>query len=268
MSRAAGRCQKKRFAFTLIELLVVIAIIALLLAIVMPALRAVKRRAQATVCKANLHQWGLSYRLYANDWDANLPWYADVSLGRHTFMESLREYYADINKMRLCPTAAKTSTANPTTLQPLSFFGSTFNAWQVDPSTGWLATDDWGVASYTENSWIRRYGNNTQSDKVWGSFTAMKNLSQVPLMLDGRWHDSHVSDAVPTAATPETAFYNLSNWASMRTFMMRRHADGVNAAMADMSTIPVKTEDLWAFKWHRQFQKKSDLNFNWLTEDL
>ncbi len=58
---------KKTRAFTLIELLVVIAIIALLLAILMPALRRVKDQARGVVCKSNLSQWGKIFYLYAHD---------------------------------------------------------------------------------------------------------------------------------------------------------------------------------------------------------
>ena len=52
-------------AFTLIELLVVIAIIALLLSIVMPALRKVKESAKTLVCRTNVRSLTLGFRLYA-----------------------------------------------------------------------------------------------------------------------------------------------------------------------------------------------------------
>ena len=59
----------KRRGFTLIELLVVIAIIALLLAIMMPALQRVKGQAQKVTCQARLKQWGLMFKLYNDDHD-------------------------------------------------------------------------------------------------------------------------------------------------------------------------------------------------------
>lgn len=51
-------------AFTLIELLVVISIIALLIAILMPALNRAREQAKFTVCKTNLHQYGTAMVMY------------------------------------------------------------------------------------------------------------------------------------------------------------------------------------------------------------
>lgn len=63
----------KKKGFTLIELLVVIAIIAMLLAILMPALSKVKKIAQRVICGTNLKGLGNSLVVYANDYADSYP---------------------------------------------------------------------------------------------------------------------------------------------------------------------------------------------------
>ena len=58
----------RKKGFTLIELLVVIAIIAMLLAILMPALSKVKKIAQRVICATNLKGLGTAQTVYANDY--------------------------------------------------------------------------------------------------------------------------------------------------------------------------------------------------------
>ncbi|MFN3683887.1 MAG: type II secretion system protein [Fimbriimonadaceae bacterium] len=60
-------------AFTLIELLVVVAILAILAAILLPVFASAKERAKSATCQSNLRQLGLSFALYASDWDGVHP---------------------------------------------------------------------------------------------------------------------------------------------------------------------------------------------------
>ncbi|MDP6679435.1 MAG: prepilin-type N-terminal cleavage/methylation domain-containing protein [Verrucomicrobiota bacterium] len=77
---------KKNNGFTLIELLVVIAIIAILAALLLPALAKAKTKAHGIYCVNNNKQLMMAWSFYADDSDDWITWaYGDIGSGRPTF---------------------------------------------------------------------------------------------------------------------------------------------------------------------------------------
>jgi len=64
---------RKAGGFTLIELLVVISIIAVLLAILMPAMRRIREQGRDVACKSNLKNIGLALAMYLDDFERKIP---------------------------------------------------------------------------------------------------------------------------------------------------------------------------------------------------
>jgi prepilin-type N-terminal cleavage/methylation domain-containing protein len=256
--------------FTLIELLVVIAIIALLMAILMPALNRVKNQARTIMCQARLREWGLLFKLYTDDNNGyfNEGWgYRDHHPGQDAelglWMNALRPYYKDNWEMLLCPTATR--------IMENSADWGTFKATYRAIPTRYGGTYQY-IFSYSINSWTNYMTKDRDGGrpKEWfwksvynntavipGTRTlAGKRVStnNIPVFGDATWHDGWPLDADPPAEYPDAfGIGDRGTTGEINHFCINRHNGFVNLLFMDWTTRRVGLKELWTLKWHRAF---------------
>ncbi len=263
---------KKQKAFTLIELLVVIAIIALLLSILLPALKQVKKQSQNVVCKSNLRQWGLTWKLYTEDNTGKFPNLNDRNANvnsnarRSYWSECLAPYLDKDNRGKgiyFCPAAKRDPQVEGP--RPANEFTS-FNLARMDAETGPAKRSSYGI-----NCWVYNGLNAALSQDAWKKDAGLNNSRNIPLLLDSKWRGGFPFETDIPLKSGDLIVDQFGNVVStgesvgeMGYFQMKRHKHGVNAAFLDYSVRGVEPKELWSLKWHRKFDTRyADSNITW-----
>ncbi|MCK5000152.1 MAG: prepilin-type N-terminal cleavage/methylation domain-containing protein [Anaerohalosphaera sp.] len=245
-------------AFTLIELLVVISIIALLLAILMPALGTVKKKAQSVVCRSNLKQLQLAAFLYADDYGNSF-----FAYGTAVYIEYMAPYIGDVDSARYCK-STKISSRIESAIESSGYvMGSADETW------GWRAgIVDPEYGSYTFNGYL--YPNladiGIASDKIvndsYPKVTQIRKTYATPVFTDGVWVDAWPVDNELTAPSKFEIDMGNQNWqgSTIWRLVTNRHGKTTNVSFADGHVDSINLSDLWTLNWSKDFEKTTEVS--------
>lgn len=242
-------------AFTLIELLVVVAIIAILAAMLLPALASAKDKSKTIKSANNIRQLGVSFALYAGDFEKVMP-YATTLNNQNFWIPLIRTNYLRDGLVWMCPKTTRNNTYNfpadweqisPTPPNPYPAFLAWFGA-----AGGFIGGT---TGSYTLNGWAQpaQNGGGANSAKYFQRLEDGRPDSQ-PLLMDGGWVDAWPD---PTDTPPIDArfggnrpFPGAPNGISMRRVCIARHGRAINIHFMDGHVALTKLDNLWFQNWH------------------
>ena len=274
--------RKNQYAgFTLIELMVTVAIIAILAALLLPALAKAKAKGVQTVCINNLKQWGLVWQYYTDDNEGYFSQGINVKnmsgWGRGEWVASLQKFWRK-QDILLCPSAklARSSRAQNYTLKPVNKNQrdqwDAVGSWNASFKHGGISQHPIATrASYGNNNWLY----NAQTDiqgrrKAWHWRTmspAGFDLHQIPMFMDTMWRGGGPYHGNSNKIMPGN--YN-GDWQGagkeMMHFAFDRHNGGIQGVFMDHSVRHVPIKQLWRLKWHRTFDTSRKMTWpRWMS---
>jgi prepilin-type N-terminal cleavage/methylation domain-containing protein/prepilin-type processing-associated H-X9-DG protein len=251
----------RKRGFTLIELLVVISIIALLIAILLPALGAARASGRNAQCSSNLRQHGIAYTTRMVD-EYELIAY----IGNQAPYSSMEPYFTGgLDESRICP---DTDGIVQDQLAGWGVFGSTVHQW-ARPYNGRQNRGSYGHNGYFYDSERNGAGRNwtTHSDNKawWKSYDDVKNTTEVPLFSDATWidlwpHSDTTAGDLPDPKDGAGAFVSgpeRNGIAQMgRVYMSRHPGQTINLVFMDGHVESVNIDTLFTFKWNKLFETR------------